>query len=74
MALLVDDGTGVVDCIHKVAQNTESKKAKATVPMFELPKPVANIGASLRIIGRIQEHYESRQIIVESIGQSEYKL
>ncbi|THV07917.1 hypothetical protein K435DRAFT_959384 [Dendrothele bispora CBS 962.96] len=68
----IDDGTAVIDCIHKTQpaaqiKNNDTKKTKVTIDIPELAKPIANIGALLQTVGRVQEFYESRQIIVESL-------
>ncbi|KAE9406748.1 hypothetical protein BT96DRAFT_851400 [Gymnopus androsaceus JB14] len=70
---LVDDGTAVIECVHKCGappppSPTKAGKAKASDPM--LPKPVAWIGDTIEVVGRIEEFkYEQarRQLLVQEI-------
>lgn len=76
----MDDGTAVIECVHKCGappppSPTKAGKAKASDPM--LPKPVAWIGDTIEVVGRIEEFkYEQarRQLLVQEIGQSIYLL
>ncbi|KAF5372835.1 hypothetical protein D9758_001655 [Tetrapyrgos nigripes] len=64
----VDDGTSVIDCIHKCKPPAAPtlKKGKKTI-VDPLARAIAYTGALIRVTGRVQEFYESRQIIVDTI-------
>lgn len=72
----VDDGTGLVDCVHKITPPSPMKKSPYTpVPVAlslgpPLPKPIAGIGVHLQITGRAMARRDTRLIIVQSIGGS----
>ncbi|GLB39221.1 hypothetical protein LshimejAT787_0603830 [Lyophyllum shimeji] len=73
----VDDGTAVVDCLHRqlLPPKTPSKKSQAntqgtksqTTPPPEDPKPVARVGRPVCVVGRVVRKYETREIVVDSI-------
>jgi hypothetical protein len=63
----VDDGTAVIECHHRPPAPNQSKDDKTK----ELPllKPLAHVGCSVVMIGRISGWHETRRILVDSIGQ-----
>ncbi|PPQ70626.1 hypothetical protein CVT26_010054 [Gymnopilus dilepis] len=75
----LDDGTGVIDCQHvqptapiffsnaNKAGNTPFKYRRTEAELPQAPKPICRIGSFLRIAGRLQIKYESRQITVKEI-------
>jgi len=70
----VDDGTGVIQCVHfhpSSAQDKQKSKqhaepASESVP--DAPKPLYEIGDILRVTGRAETWRDSRQVIVNEIG------
>jgi len=76
--VLVDDGTGVLDCFHaQTLPKTVSTKETATskdqnsekLELPTMPKPIARIGQFIRVEGKVHNAYESRQILVQNIGE-----
>ncbi|KAH0582043.1 hypothetical protein H2248_011703 [Termitomyces sp. 'cryptogamus'] len=76
----VDDGTAVVDCLHKqsppprssVKDTTDSRNPPMNTKSKALswqPKPLARVGNSIIVTGRVIRKYDTREIIVESIGK-----
>jgi len=77
----VDDGTEVIDCVlhypapaRQESSNTGSTSPKK--PKFPVdsvnppPTPVTTLGYPVHVVvGKVARHYESRQIIAESIGK-----
>ncbi|KAI6019902.1 hypothetical protein F5J12DRAFT_814028 [Pisolithus orientalis] len=76
----LDDGTGVVDCILRhpapakpaaeskdMARPPSSKKPKSGITPLEPPIPVTEVGYVVRVVGKVVRHYETRQIIADSI-------
>ncbi|KAJ7932146.1 hypothetical protein B0H13DRAFT_810402 [Mycena leptocephala] len=63
----LDDGTAVIECHHRPPAPNQSKDDKTK----ELPllKPLAHVGCSVVMIGRISGWHETRRILVDSIGQ-----
>ncbi|KAG6332009.1 hypothetical protein ID866_7082 [Astraeus odoratus] len=54
----------------KAPQRTSPKRQKlpaSSIEPTEPPLPVAEVGYPVRVIGRVARHYQSRQIIAESI-------
>lgn len=61
------------------APKTPSKKDKphsadAKFVMRDMPKPMASIGLSVRVIGKVQRAYGTRQVQVDEIGESSCSL
>ncbi len=68
----VDDGTAVIDCAHRVQRAPKKDKphfADAKLVMRDMPKPVARIGLSVRVVGKVQRAYGTRQVQVDEIGE-----
>jgi len=76
----VDDGTEVIDCVlrHPAPARQESSNTGPTSPKkpkFPVdsvdppPTPVTTPGYPVRVVGKVARHYESRQIIAETIGK-----
>jgi hypothetical protein len=64
---LVDDGTAVIDCTHR--QPPANKPQGHTKPEPPVtPKPTANVGHAVCVVGKVKLHYETRQIVVDSLG------
>lgn len=76
----IDDGTGVVDCILRhpaptkpaaeskdMARPPSPKKPKSSIAPPEPPIPVTEVGYVVRVVGKVVRHYETRQIIADSI-------
>ncbi|KAJ6517142.1 hypothetical protein DFH09DRAFT_1195520 [Mycena vulgaris] len=61
----LDDGTAVVECHHRPPAPNKSKQEK-TEP-FPLLKPLAYVGCSVIVIGRISLWRDTRRILVDSI-------
>lgn len=74
--LLVDDGTGVVDCIHypQIPPPSPQKPTKDGRPPPAKPpvsiKPLAWVGCTVKITGRVNAWYENKQIKVHRIGET----
>jgi hypothetical protein len=84
----VDDGTAVIDCVHKptpaiatpikskLMGNKQQNKYKRTKSPMQEPLdpvplvPVAYVGTSVRVVGRVMRWHESRQIRLDVIGPS----
>ncbi|KAF9477809.1 hypothetical protein BDN70DRAFT_861244 [Pholiota conissans] len=72
----VDDGTGVIDCVarHTLVRSppkpeTEAAKYKRVDPVAPLlgpPKPIADVGKLVQVIGTVGHSFE-RQVIVSKI-------
>ncbi|KAI6116233.1 hypothetical protein F5141DRAFT_654393 [Pisolithus sp. B1] len=79
----LDDGTEVIDCILRhpapskppaesknTVQPPSPKKPKSSIKSaapLEPPIPVTEVGYVVRVVGRVACHYETRQIIANSI-------
>ncbi|KII87869.1 hypothetical protein PLICRDRAFT_112232 [Plicaturopsis crispa FD-325 SS-3] len=72
----IDDGTGVIDCFQrhqvpppspKKARPTKEKTAAACHEPPVLPVPLAAVGDSVRIVGKVTRWHDSKQIAVEHI-------
>ncbi|KAJ3817563.1 hypothetical protein F5880DRAFT_1492718 [Lentinula raphanica] len=74
ISYLVDDGTSVIECVHKCASPLPTtriggnKKEQSVTPDPVLPKPVAWVGNTVEIIGRIHE-FESKETTEEHIQE-----
>jgi len=68
----VDDGTGVVDCNHAHRPQKSSPKrtssGQSAVDPPQLPNPIAIIGKTICVIGRVRNVYESRAIFVDHMS------
>ncbi|KAL0578141.1 hypothetical protein V5O48_003846 [Marasmius crinis-equi] len=71
----VDDGTSVIDCLHRCSAPRAQSPSKSShtksnrLTTEPLPKPVAYIGHTVRVVGRVAIHFETRQITVDSIDR-----
>ncbi|TFK32015.1 hypothetical protein BDQ12DRAFT_617837 [Crucibulum laeve] len=67
----IDDGTSVVDCNHLQMPPPKTVQSKSQPPKKPepepLPKPIAYVGQFVRVIGKVQRKFDSRQIIIERI-------
>ncbi|GBE83806.1 hypothetical protein SCP_0508630 [Sparassis crispa] len=72
----LDDGSAVIECVQRhsgpnVASPMKSVTSCCDSPLNALPpkppKPVAQVGKSVCIVGRVTRHFESRKILVDSI-------
>ncbi|KAL4067022.1 hypothetical protein V8B97DRAFT_1874377 [Scleroderma yunnanense] len=75
----LDDGTEVIDCILRhsapAKQDSSNTGASPNKPRLSAnsadlpapPPPVAEHGYPVRVVGKVVRHYDSRQIIAESI-------
>lgn len=63
---VVDDGTAVIDCAHRVqrAPKTPGNKTHSVAN-----KPAARIGLSIKVIGKVHRAYETRQVQVDELGE-----
>ena len=63
---VVDDGTAVIDCAHRVqrAPKTPGNKTHSVVN-----KPAARIGLSIKVIGKVHRAYGTRQVQVDELGE-----
>lgn len=67
----VDDGTSVIECTHRQQHRSPSKRfARTDFKPPALPKPLARLGWSVMVVGRIARLHDSRQLLVESIGRA----
>ncbi|KAJ6468285.1 hypothetical protein C8R45DRAFT_875882 [Mycena sanguinolenta] len=62
----LDDGTGVIACVHRPPPPNQSKQEKTKEPL-PLLKPTAYVGSSVVVIGRVIAWNETRRILVDSI-------
>lgn len=70
----MDDGSAVIDCLHRPSfpSRTPTKKSQAKPVKPILPpvlKPIARIGSTVRVIGKVVKKYETRDITIDSIGE-----
>jgi hypothetical protein len=68
MALEVDDGTSVIDCLHAVPappKNPTTSKLPPEPPTT--PEPIASIGSLVCVVGKVTGWHNSRQIKIEHI-------
>ncbi|KAF5383053.1 hypothetical protein D9615_004942 [Tricholomella constricta] len=76
----VDDGTAVVDCLHRqsippqtpvkksqVKGQTTKSQSKPVPALPPPPKPLARVGIPVCVVGRVTRRYETREIAVDSI-------
>ncbi|KAG7086637.1 hypothetical protein E1B28_002579 [Marasmius oreades] len=63
----IDDGTSVIDCLHRCAAPPQSPSKKRKISIVQLPKPTAYIGQRIRITGKISQFHETRQIVVDKL-------
>jgi hypothetical protein len=75
--VLVDDGTGVLDCRHlqplpNPLPTKETATSKDQIPekllLPAMPTPITRIGQFIRVEGKVYKTRESRQIAVQNIG------
>ena len=70
----VDDGTGVVDCVHSQVkpkvnrQNISKYQPVVKDEPVPPPEPIAEIGQSVEAIGRVKPYHDSWQIVLSQIG------
>ncbi|KAJ6577657.1 hypothetical protein B0H19DRAFT_1252977 [Mycena capillaripes] len=62
----LDDGTGVIECVHRPPAPNMPKQEKLKEPQ-PLLKPVAWVGWHVVVIGRVSSWHETRRILVDSI-------
>ncbi|KAF8067904.1 hypothetical protein FPV67DRAFT_1494163 [Lyophyllum atratum] len=75
----VDDGTAVVDCLHRQSLPAQSPTKKSQIhpkmtryqakPPLPALKPVARVGLPVCVVGRVVRKYETREIVVNSIAR-----
>lgn len=77
IVFIVDDGSGVIECNHAQPppRTPPEHGQKKTEPISKLdlpplPKPIAWIGKLIRVVGRLQRKFETRQIIIDSVGET----
>ena len=72
--LQVDDGTSVIDCLHRRERPQSSPgqrgSSKVEPPVTAAPKPIASLGSTVRLIGKVVSKHDSRQIKIDQIGSS----
>jgi hypothetical protein len=78
-SVLVDDGTGVLDCSHPQSLPKSLPKEETTTSKYQrpekiepptMPKPITRIGQFVRVQGKVSVVYGfRRQINVQSIGR-----
>lgn len=82
--ILVDDGTSVIDCVHRPESLPPSpnKQRNAIKSKYERNKtppppvdlvPVAYVGTPVRVVGRVTRWHDSRQLKVDVIGLSHHR-
>ncbi|KAJ7213816.1 hypothetical protein B0H12DRAFT_369750 [Mycena haematopus] len=62
----LDDGTAVIECHHRPPPPNQPKQEKAKEPI-PLLQPMAYVGCSIVVTGRVAAWHETRRILVESI-------
>ncbi|KAF8889608.1 hypothetical protein BD779DRAFT_1439017 [Infundibulicybe gibba] len=70
----IDDGTAVVDCTHRplvppqkhVAPPVSSKNERELEISL---KPIASVGATVWVEGKVVPRYDSRQVVADQIGR-----
>jgi hypothetical protein len=73
----VDDGTSVIDCVHRQPQSLTSLASRgglkpSTHDPPAPPTPVVDVGSPVSVVGRVTRWHGSRQINVANIGLSCY--
>ncbi|KAJ7187263.1 hypothetical protein C8R46DRAFT_1342410 [Mycena filopes] len=65
----LDDGTAVIECHHRPPAENVPKDTKKAAGEVQLPllKPLAYVGCSIAVIGRIVPWHETRRILVDSL-------
>jgi hypothetical protein len=63
----VDDGTSVIDCTHRQAPAKKPQANAEPEPLYT-PKPVAYVGHSVCVVGKVKPLYGTRQIVVDTLG------
>lgn len=65
----MDDGTAVIDC---TLRQPPAKKppANAKPEPLDAPKPIAFVGHSVCIVGKVRLQYGTRHILVDTLGES----
>lgn len=72
---VVDDGTGVIDCAHRVQRAPKTPTKKDTKKTHSISnKPMARIGLSIKVIGKVQKAYGTRQVQVDELGELDCRL
>jgi hypothetical protein len=67
----VDDGTAVIECNHRPpAQNTAKQDKSTKLEPPPLLEPIAYVGCSVIVIGRVSPWRDTRRILVDSIGET----
>ncbi|KAK1224457.1 hypothetical protein PQX77_012631 [Marasmius sp. AFHP31] len=68
----VDDGTSVIECLHRCSPPRQSpsksshvRKKSANNDVF--PKPRAHVGHYVRVVGKVAQFFETRQVVVDSL-------
>ncbi|KAJ3982708.1 hypothetical protein F5890DRAFT_1528178 [Lentinula detonsa] len=73
---IVDDGTSVIECMHKCgapppSPSKEGKKKSILINDTALPKPIAWVGITVEIMGRIYEFNVKESTEVDDKGTKE---
>ena len=67
----VDDGTAVIDCIQPFSK--PAKTDKKPNPIIDNVPPQPPIGSLVRLVGRVKNHYETRQILMDRKGRIRFQ-
>lgn len=70
LATLVDDGTGVIECVYRNEPQSPSKRKETAV--FKKPKTLARVGWPLRVTGKVINWYETKEIRITTLGELSY--
>ena len=74
--VVVDDGTGLLDCAHTAEEHKSKRRklAEDTPSPPQDPVPVAVIGDFVKVVGRAIPKHGSRQLVVSEIGKASLNL
>lgn len=64
----MDDGTAVIDCAHRQAPAKKPQANDESHPLH-IAKPIAYVGHSVCIMGKVKSQYRTRQILVDQLGE-----
>ena len=67
--MLVDDGTGVIECVYRNEPQSPSKRKETVV--YQKPKTIARVGWPLRVTGIVGD-WREREIRITTIGELAY--
>ncbi|KAK7032727.1 Stn1 domain-containing protein [Favolaschia claudopus] len=63
----VDDGTAVIECQHRPAMPNQGKsKDQEVLPLLQ---PIAYVGCTVVVIGRVASWHDTRRILVDTIAR-----